>query len=191
MTIRNPFAEKLHIPKEVFKPRRTNAHYLAFIEAVTFYHQYQRESEVGTQTGEEFISTTIEDIEEANKLMKEVLLRKSDDLNGATRKYFESLKDYLNEEKKEAFGNREIRHKLRIKGTTLRRYHHHLLDAGLIRVKSGKKSTGYTFEVVDQKEYEELKNTIEKVLDQMLEKCASAPRVRHSKNGSVKHKKAS
>ncbi len=34
--VRNPFAESLHIPDEVFKPRRSNAHYLAFIEAVTF-----------------------------------------------------------------------------------------------------------------------------------------------------------
>ena len=33
--IRNPYAESLKIPDEVFKPRRTNAHYLAFVEAVT------------------------------------------------------------------------------------------------------------------------------------------------------------
>jgi hypothetical protein len=38
----NPFAELLQIPKEVFKPRRTNNHYLQFIEVVTFYHQHQR-----------------------------------------------------------------------------------------------------------------------------------------------------
>lgn len=191
VTIRNPFAESLHIPKEVFKPRRTNAHYLAFIEAVTFYHQYQRELQHDQETGEEFIETTIEDIEEANKLMKEVLLRKSDDLNGATRQYFEGLKDYLTKEKKETFGNREIRHNMRIKGTTLRRYHHHLLDAGLIRIKTGKKATGFTFEVVDEKEYEELKSTIAQVLDQMLERCTTMPMVSHLKNGSPKHKKVS
>ena len=40
--VRNPFAEQLLLPVDVFKPRRTNAHYLAFIEAITFYHQYQR-----------------------------------------------------------------------------------------------------------------------------------------------------
>jgi hypothetical protein len=34
--VRNPFAEQLLLPAGVFKPRRTNAHYLAFIEAVTF-----------------------------------------------------------------------------------------------------------------------------------------------------------
>ncbi|MES1222372.1 MAG: hypothetical protein ABUT20_43160, partial [Bacteroidota bacterium] len=42
VSVRNPYAEFLQIPAEVFKPRRTNAHYLQFIEAVTFYHQYQR-----------------------------------------------------------------------------------------------------------------------------------------------------
>ncbi len=98
--VRNPFAESLHIPDEVFKPRRSNAHYLAFIEAVTFYHQYQREKQYDKDTGEEFIETTLEDIEEANKLMKEVLIRKSDPLNTACRKYLEWLKAWLKMEKK-------------------------------------------------------------------------------------------
>ena len=38
----NPYAEKLKLPAYVFKPLRTNAHYLALIETITFYHQYQR-----------------------------------------------------------------------------------------------------------------------------------------------------
>jgi len=58
--VRNPFAEFLKIPDEVFKPRRTNAHYLAFVELVTFYHQYQRERKYDPETGEEFIETTVE-----------------------------------------------------------------------------------------------------------------------------------
>lgn len=33
----NPFVEYLQLPKSVFKPRRTNSHYLQFIEAITFY----------------------------------------------------------------------------------------------------------------------------------------------------------
>ena len=190
VNIRNPFAEQLKIPNEVFKPRRTNAHYLSFIEAVTFYHQYQRESKVDTQLGgsaqpEEYIETTIEDIAEANKLMKEVLLRKSDQLNGATREYFEMLKEWLKQEKKEVFKNSEIRQSLRIKGTTLRRYHHHLLDVGLIRVKQGKKSTGYQYELINPEEYQKLKQNIESVLDKVLSQCAI---VSQSNNGSVKVK---
>ncbi|PDS22624.1 hypothetical protein B0A78_11515, partial [Flavobacterium columnare NBRC 100251 = ATCC 23463] len=41
ISVRNPFAEFLTLPNSVFKPRRTNAHYLQFIEAITFYKQYQ------------------------------------------------------------------------------------------------------------------------------------------------------
>lgn len=191
VTIRNPFAEYLKIPHGVFKPRRTNAHYLAFIEVVTFYHQYQREKQYDQETGEEFIETTLEDIAEANKLMKEVLLRKSDQLNGATREYFERLKAWMKAEGKDTFMNREIRSNLRIKGTTLRRYHHSLLDVGLIRVKSGKKATGYQYEIVSPDEYEKLKQSIASVLDDVLKACASAPGVSHSQNGSPKAKRNS
>jgi len=193
VTIRNPFAEYLKIPNEVFKPRRTNAHYLAFIEVVTFYHQYQREPEADSQTGEMYINTTLEDIEEANKLMKIVLLRKSDQLNGATRDYFEGLKAWVKKEGKDTFMNREVRSNLRIKGTTLRRYHHSLLDVGLIRVKGGKKATGYQYEIISPDEYEKLKQSIASVLDDVLAECkrASAPDVSHSQNGSPKAKKNS
>jgi len=56
----------LELPKSVFKPRRTNSHYLQFIEAITFYKQYQRAKQYDKETGEEFIETEIEDIQEAN-----------------------------------------------------------------------------------------------------------------------------
>ena len=94
----NPFAEYLNIPIEVLKPRRTNSHYLQFIEVITFYHQYQREQKTDKETGEIFIETTLEDIQEANKLLKETLLRKSDELTGACRNYLESVKSYLEQE---------------------------------------------------------------------------------------------
>ena len=65
----NRYAEYLELPQSVFKPRRTNSHYLQFIEAITFYKQYQREQQVNEETGELFIETTIEDIKEANELI--------------------------------------------------------------------------------------------------------------------------
>ena len=190
--IRNPFAEFLKIPDEVFKPRRTNAHYLAFIELITYYHQHQREKQYDKETGEEFIETTVEDIAEANKLMKEILLRKSDELNGATRSYFEKLKEYLNENKRTDYINREIRQYLRIKGTTLRRYHNELLSCGMIKVKAGKKNVGYQYEVVSYEEYQKLHDHINGMLDEILNKLqTSEPRVSQSKNGSPKKKSSS
>lgn len=92
--VRNSYAERLQLPADVFKPRRTNAHYLAFIEAVTFYHQFQRTERIDEDTGERYIETTIEDIAAANHLMKDVLLRKSDELTGACRNSTEPLEEF-------------------------------------------------------------------------------------------------
>lgn len=189
--IRNPFAEQLQIPTEVFKPRRTNAHYLQFIEAVTFYHQYQREKYTDKQTGETYISTTLEDIAEANKLMKEVLLRKADELSGATRNYFEQLKTLLQEQKQSTFTNKEIRKTLRLPGTTVRRYHNELLQNGYIKLQESKKKKGYLFEIVSYEEYTQLQNSIGIVLDEILQQLQTTkPPMSQSGNGSMKGKAA-
>lgn len=190
--IRNPYAEQLILPAEVFKPRRSNAHYLAFIEAVTFYHQYQRDKQYDKETGEEYIETTLEDIKEANGLMKEVLIRKSDMLTGACRYYFETLKYHLQKEGRTTFTNREIRQQLRIKATTLKRYHGQLLEIGLIRIKAGKRYKGYEYEIANGEEYHQLKQEIETVLDKVLEGLqSSSPSVAQKQNGQAKKKKDS
>ena len=183
VTIRNPYAELLKIPNEVFKPRRTNAHYLAFIEAVTFYHQYQREKVVDKSSGEEFIETTLEDIEEANKLLKPILLRKSDALNGATRNYFEKLKTKITDSK--SFTNKEIREVFRIKAPTLVRYHRHLLDAGLLSIKSGSKARGYKYQITNTEDFEELQHSINSALDRVLKQCLSKSPVNQNENDSL------
>jgi ABC-type dipeptide/oligopeptide/nickel transport system ATPase component len=189
--IRNPYAELLQIPTEVFKPRRTNAHYLQFIEAVTFYHQYQREKHTDRVTGETYISTTLEDIEEANKLMKEVLLRKADELSGATRNYFEQLKTVLQEQQQSTFTNKEIRKTLRLPGTTVRRYHNELLQNGYIRLQESKKKKGYLFEIVSYEEYTQLQNSIGIVLDEIMQQLRTTdPPMSQGGNGSIKPKPA-
>ncbi len=168
VSIRNPYAEQLQIPEEVFKPRRTNAHYLAFIEAVTFYHQYQREKQHDKDTGEEYIETTLEDIEEANKLMKEVLIRKSDPLNAACRKYLEWLKTWLNVSQKTNFTNKEVRQAIRINPSNQKRYMVQLQDYDYVRKVKGEKGLTHHYEVTNLEEYEKLKDGITSVLDEIL-----------------------
>jgi predicted transcriptional regulator len=170
ITVINPFAELLQIPKEVFKQRRTNAHYLAFIEVITFFKQYEREQKVDEETGEIFIETTIEDIEEANQLMKEILLRKSDELNGATRNYFEELKQWLEKNKQSSFTNTSIRNQLRIPVSSVKRYHTALLSAGLIRRIENRNTNAYHFEIISKEEYTQLQNSIGTALDEALQK---------------------
>jgi hypothetical protein len=169
VSIRNPYAELLEIPAEVFKPRRTNKHYLDFIEAITFYKQYQREHKADEETGEVYIETTLEDIEEANTLMKEVLLRKSDELNTACRRYFEYLKAYLKSESKTQFTTKEVRHSLKVNHSNQKRYMLQLLQNNYIK-KTMLKNKSYVYEVVSYEEYEKLKSSISTVLDGILEK---------------------
>jgi len=191
--VRNPFAESLKIPDEVFKPRRTNAHYLAFIELVTFYHQYQREKKYDQDTGEEYIETTREDVAEANKLLKEILLRKSDQLTGACRGYFEKLKAWLQHESRTTFSNREVRQALRINASNQKRYMLELMANYHIRVANGKKARGYEYEIVSYEEYEKLKRGIETVLDEMLDKIkqSNGSPVVQNQNEPLKRKKVS
>ena len=189
----NPFAEYLELPQSVFKPRRTNSHYLQFIEAITFYCQWQRQKKYDTQTGEEYIETTIEDIQQANELITEVLLRKSDTLNGATRNHLENLKKYLAENNQTTFTNTEIRRNLRVKESTLRRYNNQLQLEGYIKKVKGKKGQTYHYEITDINEYTNLKEQINNALSICVSRLSTAtsPQVRHPQNGEVKQKKVS
>lgn len=193
----NPYAEYLELPQSVFKPRRTNAHYLQFIESITFYKQYQREHKYDEQTGEEYIETQIKDIQESNELITEVLLHKSDTITGACRNHLESLKNYLKENNQTTFTNAEIRRQLRVKETTLRRYNKQLLAEDYIRRinppagRAGKaKTKSYCFEITDIDEYKNLKEQINKALQNCITQIelAISPQSRHQQNGEVKTK---
>jgi hypothetical protein len=168
IAIRNPYAEQLAIPATVFKPLRTNRHYLTFIEGVTFCHQYQREVKTNAETGERYIETTIEDIEIANRLMKDVLLAKSDELTKACRDFFETLKGWLTREQKQSFYSRELRQSYRMAPTTVNRHLYDLVRYGYIKVIGGNKARGYEYELVDREEYERLKDSVENALDAAL-----------------------
>jgi predicted transcriptional regulator len=170
VAVRNPYAEQLKIPGEVFKPRRSNSHYLQFIEAVTYYHQYQREQKADESTGEIYIETTIEDIRAANRLMKQILLRKADELNNACRNHLEQLKNYLKENNRSAFSTKEVRQALRINSSNQKRYMAQLYANGFIKKSSGSKAKGFTYEVVSYEEYNQLQSTISNVLDEAVNK---------------------
>ena len=190
----NPYAKYLCLPSAVFKPRRTNNHYLQFIEAITFYYQLQREKKHDTETGEEYIEVSIEDIENANQLLKEVLLRKSDELTGSCRNYLENLKTYLKAKKKKGFTNREIRQALRVNPSNQKRYNLQLQIGYYIKKVQGKKATGYHYEVVSTTEYNQLQTDINSVLDTTLEnlkKRFSSSKVVQSTNEPRKQKKIS
>ena len=168
--VRNPFAEYLKIPEYVFKPLRTNSHYLAFIETITFYHQYQREVKTDSLSGVRYIETTIEDIEHANKLLQDVILTKSDELPKAIRQFFESLKRWINKQDIESFFAKDIRDAFRMHPSKIKRYTNDLLKYNLLKIVGGNRyKTGYEYEIVKRDDYNELQSKISTVLDNTLQ----------------------
>jgi DNA primase len=166
--VRNPFAEYLKLPEHVFKPLRTNAHYLAFIETITFYHQYQREIKTDP-TGEQYIETNIEDIEWANKLLKDVLLAKSDELTNAERSFFESLKQWLKANNKTSFYTKEIRDVFRMHPSKVKRYLYGLTTYNMVKITGGNRfKNGFEYEVVTLDDYSKLECFVNTVLDNVL-----------------------
>lgn len=168
----NPYAESLRIPNQCFKPLRTHEHYLQFIETVTWYHQYQRKEHVDKDTGEVYITTTLEDIETANGLIKEVLLTKSDELPKTLRDFFEQLKDWLKSEQKESFYSKALRTHFRMYPMKANRYINTLEQYGYLKKCGGNRKQGYEYEVTDWSDYETLKSGLN-VLDELLESLKS------------------
>jgi DNA primase len=188
----NPFAEMLILPDSVFKPLRTNSHYLHFIETITFYHQYQRPHKTNEVTGEPYIETTIEDIEAANTLLKDVLLAKSDELTNACRSFLELIKTYMEIEHKTSFYSYDLRMKYRMAPTTLNRHLKELHRYSYIKIASGSKSKGFEYELENINEIENLQLGLQNAFDVALKKIkkkVSEP-VNHQwpTNGSGLHK---
>lgn len=167
----NPYALHLRIPDNVFKKLRTNMHYLKLIEIITFYHQQQRPIKKGTD-GTRYIETTPEDIYWANELVKEVLLKKSDELNGELRGFFEQLKGHVKAGSKDpnaTFFAKDIRKTYRMHPMQLMRYLVQLERRGYIKQVSSNRKTGFEYQVTEWEEYSQLQEGIN-VMDTILAK---------------------
>jgi hypothetical protein len=183
--VRNPFAEQLVLPAQVFKARRTNAHYLAFIEVITFYHQHQREVKTDANTVERYIETTLDDIKQANNLLKEILLRKSDDLPGGCRDYLERVKAL----RSVMYTNKEISKALHIPISTVKRHNLALLQTGYLHRELSKDGSLFRYSLLDEESYQQLQSTISNTLDQVLEQLTGSVLAQQA-SGPIKRKRS-
>jgi DNA primase len=184
ITVINPFAEQLRIPDNVFKKLRTNMHYLKLIEIITFYHQHQR-TIYKNKDGARCINTTLEDIYWANYLVKDVLLKKSDELNGELRNFFELLKSVVKsiatkENTYPTFFAKDIRKTYRMHPMQLTRHLIQLEKRGYIKQVSNNRKNGYEYEITEWQEYQALQEGIN-ILDDILEKLKQKEIVKKEK----------
>ena len=130
--------------------------------------QHQREIKTDAN-GKPYIETAIEDIECANYLVKETLLRKSDELSGDLRNFFESLKANAIAKKAQSFYAKEIREHFRMNPMKINRFLRDLENRGYIGRSGGNRKFGFEYEITAWDEYEKLKDGIN-ILDEILQK---------------------
>ena len=160
----NPYAGKIHLPREAHKVRRLEELFRYFIKQVTLLHQYQREKDKQGR-----LITTKEDLRNAIEIMFESIVLKVDELDGSLRQFFEQLKEHL-KNKDTDFGQREIRQALRISKTQLHRYIQDLIALEYIQQTGGSPNRGYTYKISYWDNIERLRNRIKDDLNDQLDK---------------------
>jgi DNA primase len=100
--------------------------------------------------------------------MKEALFSKSDELSGACRAFLEQLKKEV--KSGESFTGKIIRKSMRIAPSTLRRYLFELNRYGYLKVVGGSKYKGLEYQIIDYKEYDQLRSGIDEQLSAIMEK---------------------
>lgn len=196
VSVRNPYATYLQLPEAVFKPRRTMLLLLLFTETVTWYHQYQRKLETDTETGEQYIESTPEDIRTAFTLLEDTLLKKSDELSDACRGFFEKLKAHLKEQGTDSFYSREVRGPLRVSPSGLKRYLWELERMGHIRITKGNRYKGFEYKVQEWDDMEALQRGTRSLIGEVLDRIRAlpvdrSPSVAHRADGPLNTQKAS
>lgn len=187
----NPYAPLIDLPQEVFKPRRTLPMLLSFIEAITFYHQYQRAYKPEPATGEVYIETSPEDIAWAFRLLEETMFRKSDELPGALRTFYEWLKPWADSKGLDKFYGAEIRKDNRLHPRTLQRYLSELTEYGYLKFLGGSKyKSGYQYSIEPEQSEAQLSASIAKQIAAVLDKIKAAQQERETPTAPTKPKTA-
>lgn len=170
LNIINPFAPLIDLPNDLPHPRKTLLLLLNFIDTITYFNQYQRETLVNESTGEIMIKTNPEDIELAFNLLKTSLFRRADELSTNARGFYSWLCAYMKRAETSQFNALDIRKEKRIHPRTLNRYLQELTLFQYIQVAGGNKyREGYQYKITNMGEDKGLKNSIEKALQNTLE----------------------
>jgi len=187
----NPYAPLIALPQEVFKPRRTLGLLLGFVEAITFYHQLQREERADESSGEVYVESSPEDVQEAFALLGDTLFRKADELSGACRSFYDWLDSWTKKNTKRAkgFTGAEVRKDLRIHPRMLQRYLGELVTFGMVKITGGGKNrNGYTYTITGE-HADALRERIHTSITQVIEQVKAAASERKSEEKATTRQK--
>jgi len=171
VSIINPFAPLIHLPDDLPQPRKTLLLLLNFIDVITYFHQYQRETVTDESTGEIFTKTHPDDIKLAFQLLKSCLFRRVDELSTTARGFYNWLQKFLTEAKTNEFTALDIRKAKRIHPRTLNNYLNDLKLYNYVQIVGGNKHReGYRYKLTHINELADLQNGIETDLKKTMDK---------------------
>lgn len=177
ISVVNPYATLINLPQDIAYPRKSLLLLLNFIEAITFFFQYQRERLTDTDTGEIFIRTHPQDIEMAFALLKNTLFRRADELSTSVRGFYKWLTEYLQQAKTTQFIALDIRKTKPIHPRTLNRYLQELKLFSYIQVAGGNKHReGFIYKLTDFGNQKEVQGRIEQEMQATLKDVWNAYR---------------
>jgi len=194
VNIINPYATLINLPDDVPHPRKSLLLLLNFIETITFFFQYQRET-IDKTTGDSSaaltdrvtVKTHPDDIELAFKLLKNCLFRRADELSATARGFYVWLQKFVKEAQTNQFTALDIRKAKRIHPRTLNRYLQELTLFHYIQVTGGNKHReGYRYKITDLNEDNTLNKNIENALNKTLETIRKASPQPPPKEGESK-----
>jgi len=194
ITIINPFATFIELPKDVNHPRKSLLLLLNFIEIITYFFQYQREQITDKETGEIYIKTHPNDIELAFKFLKNSLFRRADELSTTARGFYYWLNDFLAEAQTTQFTALDIRKACTersrsakpIHPRTLNRYLQELKLYSYVQVVGGNKHReGYRYKLTQFGNQTDVKNRIENELKTTLDKIKKEYEKQNSTSASL------
>ena len=175
VSIINPFATLIHLPEQIAYPRKSLLLLLNFIEVISYFFQYQRETFVNKETGEVSIITHPTDIELAFKYLKNNLFRRADELSTPARGFYNWLTTFLTQVKTNQFNALDIRKAKAIHPRTLARYLQELVLFSYLQIAGGNKYRGgFIYKLTNFDTQNNLKSNIEADLQNTMQKIWTA-----------------
>ncbi|PHR45056.1 MAG: hypothetical protein COA32_13730 [Fluviicola sp.] len=169
VTVINPYATLINLPKEIAYPRKSLLLLLNFIEVITYFFQQQRTEQVNEETGEISILTHPNDIELAFTFLKNNLFRRADELSTSARGFYNWLEKYLHEAQTNQFTTLDIRKARSVHPRTLNRYLQELKLFSYVQVVGGNKHReGFIYKLTNFNNQNTAQNQIEKAIKETL-----------------------
>ena len=160
----NPYASIVKLPQNIHKIRRLHGMYQNLVAQVTWWHQYQRKKD-----NQGRIIAQKQDLQIACDILFETIILKVDELHGALRQFYETLKTGIQKKGEDSLFNRfEIKQLTGTSKTQMHRYINQLVELEYLQ-QYGYANRGFKYKIVYWDNHQVLRSKIQGDLQKQLD----------------------